>query len=103
MAQASEALAPGSREIFGFSLKLAGEGNPVLAKEATEIAIGSLTANVDCFKQWDILYKENLEASVVLLKKLVDEWKDHSLKLISTPSDTLTLNRAMNSFRLKNK
>ncbi|KAG7583185.1 Transmembrane protein 214 [Arabidopsis suecica] len=97
------ALAPGSREIFGFSLKLAGEGNPVLAKEATEIAIGSLTANADCFKQWDILYKENLEASVVLLKKLVDEWKDHSLKLISTPSDTLTLNRAMNSFRLKNK
>ncbi|CAH8278805.1 unnamed protein product [Arabidopsis lyrata] len=79
----------------------ASEGNPVLAKEATEIAIGSLTANADCFKQWDILYKENLEASVVLLKKLVDEWKDHSLKLISTPSDTLTLNRAMNSFRLK--
>ena len=77
-------------------------GNPALASEATAIAISVLTQNVDCFKQWDVLYKENLEASVALLKKLVDEWEDHSFKLSSSsPSDTLTVNRTMNSFRIK--
>ncbi|KAL0795186.1 hypothetical protein Bca101_066563 [Brassica carinata] len=62
-----------------------------------------LTQNVDCFKQWDVLYKENLEASVALLNKLVDEWKDHSLILSSSSSDTLTVKHAMNSFRMKNE
>ncbi|CAN7099320.1 unnamed protein product [Brassica rapa subsp. narinosa] len=92
------------KQIFTFSLKLAGgQGNPALANEATAIAISVLTQNVDCFKQWDVLYKENLEASVALLNKLVDEWKDHSLKLSSSSSDTLTVKHAMNSFRMKNE
>ncbi|KAF3516448.1 hypothetical protein DY000_02063587 [Brassica cretica] len=78
-------------------------GNPVLAKEATAIAIWALTQNVDCCKHWDSLYKENLEASVALLKRLVEEWKEHSLKLSSSPSDTASLNRTMKSFRLKNE
>ncbi|KAG2306492.1 hypothetical protein Bca52824_026240 [Brassica carinata] len=91
-------------QIFAFSLKLAGgQGNPALATEATAIAITVLTQNVDCFKQWDVLYKEHLEASVALLKKLVDEWKDHSLKLSSSSSYTLTVKNAMNSFRMKNE
>ena len=76
-------------------------GNPALANEATAIAISVLTQDADCFKQWDVLYKEHLEASVALLKKLVDEWKDHSLKLSSSSSDTLTVKHAMNSFRMK--
>ncbi|KAG7570883.1 hypothetical protein ISN45_Aa04g034190 [Arabidopsis thaliana x Arabidopsis arenosa] len=54
-------------QIFTFSLKLAGEGNPGLAKEAAAIAMWSVTENVDCFKHWEILYKEHLEASVALL------------------------------------
>ncbi|CAG7869768.1 unnamed protein product, partial [Brassica rapa] len=92
------------KQIFTFSLKLAGgQGNPALANEATAIAISVLTQNVDCFKQWDVLYKENLEASVALLNKLVDEWKDHSLKLSSSSSDTLTVKHAINSFRMKNE
>ncbi|KAF3596180.1 hypothetical protein DY000_02020307 [Brassica cretica] len=78
-------------------------GNPVLAKEATAIAIWAVTENVDCCKHWDNLYKENLEASVAVLKRFVDEWKDHSVKLSSSPSDTATLNRTMKSFRLKNE
>ncbi|KAL0899445.1 hypothetical protein Bca101_083406 [Brassica carinata] len=91
-------------QIFAFSLKLAGgQGNPALATEATTIAITVLTQNVDCFKQWDVLYKEHLEASFALLKKLVDEWKDHSLKLSSSSSNTLTVKNAMNSFRMKNE
>ncbi|CAH8300682.1 unnamed protein product [Eruca vesicaria subsp. sativa] len=89
-------------QIFTFSLELAGgKGNPALASEATAIAISVLTQNVDCFKQWDVLYNEHLEASAALLKKLVDEWKDHSLKLSSSFSDTLTVENAMNSFRMK--
>ena len=73
-------------------------GNPALANEATAIAISVLTRNVDCFKQWDVLYKENLEASVALLNKLVDEWEHHSLKLLSSSS---SVKHAMNSFRMK--
>lgn len=78
------------------------EGNHVLAKETIAISIWSVTENVDGFKHWDNLYYENAEAIVSLLKKLVDEWKDHSLKLSSWPSDSLTLKQTMKGFRLKN-
>lgn len=37
----------------------------------------------------------------LFLKKLIDEWKEHSVKL--TPADTLTLNQTMKSLRLKNE
>ncbi|CAN8252968.1 unnamed protein product [Cochlearia groenlandica] len=66
------------QEIFELSLKLVVEGNPVLAKEATEIAIWLLTESGEFFEKWEITYKDNLEASVGLLKKLVEEWNDHS-------------------------
>ncbi|XP_023635035.1 uncharacterized protein LOC17877831 [Capsella rubella] len=93
------------KQIFTFSLRLAGEcyGNPVLAKEAIAIAICCMTKNVDCFKHWDILYKENIEASAALLKKLVHEWKDNSLKLSSLPSHTLAVKHTILSFRMKNE
>ncbi|KFK41505.1 hypothetical protein AALP_AA2G138500 [Arabis alpina] len=102
-APGSKAMKQVTQQIFTFALKLAGEGNPDLAKEAASIAIWSVTENVDCCKHWDNLYKENLEASVAVLKKLVEEWKVHSLKLSSSPSDTTILNRTMKSFRLKNE
>ena len=102
-APGSKAMKQVTQQIFTFALKLAGEGNPVQAKEASAIAIWAVTENVDCCKQWDTLYKENLEASVTVLKRLVDEWKDHSVKLSSSPSDTAALNRTMKSFRLKNE
>ncbi|XP_010418190.1 PREDICTED: uncharacterized protein LOC104703813 isoform X2 [Camelina sativa] len=88
-----------TEQMFTLSLKLAGEeGNPPLAKEATTIAIWSLTENVDCCKLWERLYYTNKEASGALLKRLVGEWKDHYLKLSSSPSDKLTLSRTMLSF-----
>ncbi|CAN6852249.1 unnamed protein product [Brassica oleracea] len=102
-APGSKAMKQVTQQIFTFSLRLAGEGNPVLAKEATANAIWAVSENVDCCKHWDNLYKENLEASVAVLKRLVDEWKDHSVKLSSSPIDTATLNRTMKSFRLKNE
>ncbi|CAA7038629.1 unnamed protein product [Microthlaspi erraticum] len=99
------ALAPESGEnavgqIFNFSLKLAGEeGNPGLAKEAAAIAIRCVTENLDCFKEWDILYEEHLEASVALLRELVDQ----SPELSSSPYHAHTVNRTLKSFRLKNE
>ncbi|CAL9235883.1 unnamed protein product, partial [Arabidopsis halleri] len=68
----------------------------VLAKEATEIAIWSLAEKRD-------LHNKNLEAVVALLKKPVDKWMDLSIKLLSSPSDNLTLSRTMKSLSLKNK
>ncbi|XP_020873669.1 uncharacterized protein LOC9298984 isoform X2 [Arabidopsis lyrata subsp. lyrata] len=98
-----EAMKKAARQIFIFSLRLAGGANPVLAKEATSIAIWALTENIVCCNHWDNLYENNLKASVALLKNLVDEWKDHSRKLSSSRSNTLTLNQTMKSFRLKNE
>ncbi|CAA7019521.1 unnamed protein product [Microthlaspi erraticum] len=90
--------------IFASSLKFAAEeGNAVLAKEATSIAIRCLTKNVDCCNHWDKVYMDNLEASVALLENLVDEWKDHSPKLSSSPRDIRILNLTMKNFVLKNE
>ncbi|KAL1192352.1 hypothetical protein V5N11_012530 [Cardamine amara subsp. amara] len=100
-APGSKAMKQVTQQIFTFALKAAGEENPVLAKEAVAITIWALTQNVDCCKHWENLYNDNLEASVVVLKKLIDEWKELSVKL--TPGDTLTLNRTMKSLRLKNE
>ena len=97
--------APGSetmKQIFTSTLNLAGEGNAILANEATSISIWLLAEDADCFNLWDSIYEENLEASVALLKKLVDEWKDHSLKLSSSPGDIITLKRTIKSLRKKN-
>ncbi|XP_010414350.1 PREDICTED: uncharacterized protein LOC104700524 isoform X2 [Camelina sativa] len=99
-APGSKAMEPVIQQIFSLSSKLAGEGNPALAKEATAIAIWCVTENVDCCKHWDSLYTKNIEASVALLKKAVDEWKDHSLKLLSA-RNIFTLAETMKSFRLK--
>ncbi|XP_010430242.1 PREDICTED: uncharacterized protein LOC104714538 [Camelina sativa] len=100
----SELMKQVTEEMFTLSLKLAGEeGNPPLAKEATTIAIWSLTENVDCFKLWERLYYTNKEASGALLKRLVGEWKDHYPKLSSSPGDKLTLNRTMLNFMLMNE
>ncbi|CAF2064230.1 unnamed protein product [Brassica oleracea] len=89
--------------LFTFALTLTGEkGNPsVLTKEATSIAIRSLTENIVCFDHWDRLYMDNPEASVALLKKLIDD--NHFLRLSTSPIDTLTVNQIMESFRRKNK
>lgn len=91
------------KQIFTSTLKLAGEGNSILANEATSIAVWLLAEDADCFNLWDSIYEENLEASVALLKKLVDEGKERSLKLSSPPSVILTLKRTIKSFRIKNR
>lgn len=77
-------------------------GNPVvLGKEATSIAIRALSENVYCFDHWDKIYVDNPEASVALLKKLVDD--NQFLRLSTSPSDILTVivHETMESFRRK--
>ncbi|KAG2269138.1 hypothetical protein Bca4012_071439 [Brassica carinata] len=100
-APGSKAMKQTTQQIFTFALKAAGEGNPVLAKEAAAVAIWAITQNVDCCKHWENLYSDNLEASVTIFKKLIDEWKQRSVKL--SPSETLTFNKTMKSLRLKNE
>ncbi|KAG2253990.1 hypothetical protein Bca52824_084126 [Brassica carinata] len=95
------------KQMFTFSLRSARRGivtgNPVLAEEATSIAIWCcVTESVDCFEHWDILYRENLEASVALLKSLLGQRRVF-LRLSTSPSDSLTVNQTMESFRRKNK
>ncbi|XP_054796315.1 uncharacterized protein LOC129301747 [Prosopis cineraria] len=97
---------PGSRamkqlalQISNFAFKAAGEANPDLSREASDIFIWCLTQNPECYKQWDILYMDNLEASVAVLTKLSDDWREHSLK-----HPTLDLLReTVKSFRQKNE
>ncbi|KAG5227259.1 DUF2359 domain-containing protein [Salix suchowensis] len=80
-------------------VKATGEGNSELSKEASEIFIWCLTKNPECYKQWDMFYLDNLEASVKVLRKLSDEWKDHSVKHSSLD----LVRETLKSFRQKNE
>lgn len=76
----SKAMKQITQQILPFAIKAAGEGSPELAREASDLFIWCLTENPDSYKQWDNIYMENLDASVVILKKLSDEWKIHAEK-----------------------
>ncbi|KAL3527461.1 hypothetical protein ACH5RR_012117 [Cinchona calisaya] len=76
----SKAMKQITQQIMPFAIKAAGEGIPDLAREASDLFIWCLTENPDSYKQWDNIYLENLDASVVILKKLSDEWRVHSVK-----------------------
>ncbi|KAL7230526.1 hypothetical protein ACSBR2_008906 [Camellia fascicularis] len=95
----SKAMKQTTQQILQFALKAAGEGVPNLSREASNIFIWCLTQNPDCYKDWDNLYLDNLEASIVVLKRLVDEWKEHSVKHPTVQPLKVTLA----SFRKKNE
>ncbi|KAI8030957.1 Transmembrane protein 214-A [Camellia lanceoleosa] len=95
----SKAMKQTTQQILQFALKAAGEGVPNLSREASNIFIWCLTQNPDCYKDWDNLYLDNLEASIVVLKRLVDEWKEHSVKHPTVQPFKVTLA----SFRKKNE
>ncbi|KAL9148783.1 hypothetical protein ABFS82_12G066000 [Erythranthe guttata] len=97
---------PGSKGMKQVSLqiqtvvvKAAGEGIPALSQEATNIFIWCLSQNSDCYKQWDKIYVDNIEASVATLRKLSEEWKRISLK----QSSYQALGETLKSFRQKNE
>ncbi|KAJ4710012.1 hypothetical protein OWV82_016248 [Melia azedarach] len=95
----SKAMKQVSHQIMSFTVKFAGDGNPQLSNEAADIFIWCLAQSADCYKQWDKIYLDNLEASVNILKKLSQEWKDQSAKL--TLLDPLRT--TLKSFRQKNE
>ncbi|KAF7129927.1 hypothetical protein RHSIM_Rhsim10G0176900 [Rhododendron simsii] len=70
-----------------------------LSREASTVIIWCLTQNPDCYKQWDDLYLDNLEASVIVLRKLVAEWQEQSVKHFTLEPLKVTLT----SFKHKNE
>ncbi|KAI3668957.1 hypothetical protein L6452_40174 [Arctium lappa] len=100
------AVAPGSKamkqltqQLLPIAAKAAGQGNTALASEGSNIFLWCLSQSPDCYKQWDDIYLDNLEASVVVLRKLSDEWMIHSVK----HSSLEPLKAAFKSFRDKNE
>ncbi|KAK1413703.1 hypothetical protein QVD17_35480 [Tagetes erecta] len=95
----SKAMKQVSQQIMVVSLKACGEGIPELSHEASSIFIWCLTQNPDCCKQWDNSYLDNLEASVIVLRSLNEQWKDISLK----PPSLEALTETLKSLKRKNE
>ncbi|XVF20612.1 hypothetical protein REPUB_Repub12eG0015800 [Reevesia pubescens] len=95
----SKAMKQVAQQILNNAVKAAGEGVSELSKEASDIFIWCLTQNPECYKQWDVLYLDNLEASIAVLRKLANEWKQHSVK----HSTLDPLRETLKSFRQKNE
>nr|ABK95353.1 unknown [Populus trichocarpa] len=95
----SKAMKQVTQQILNISVKAIGEGNSELSKEASDIFIWCLTQNPECYKQWDMFYLDNLKASVMVLRQLSDEWKDHSVK----HSCLDQVRETLKSFRQKNE
>jgi len=88
-----------AQQILDITIKAVGEGIPDLSREATDISVWCLTQNPECYKQWDMLYMDNLEASVIILRKLSHEWKEHSAKHRTLD----TVRETLQSFKQKNE
>ncbi|XP_014509092.1 uncharacterized protein LOC106768440 [Vigna radiata var. radiata] len=95
----SKAMKQVSLQIFNFAIKAAGENNPELSKEAAGILVWCLSQNTECYKQWEKVYQDNIEASVSALKKLSDDWKEQSAKL----SPYESLRDTLKNFKQKNE
>lgn len=79
-APGSKAMKQLTQRILPFAIKAVAEGVPYLSKEATELSIWCFTQNPDCYKLWDNIYLDNVEASLIIIKKLSTEFKAHSAK-----------------------
>ncbi|RYR64117.1 hypothetical protein Ahy_A03g010258 isoform B [Arachis hypogaea] len=92
------------QQMFNFAIKAAGESmekpdNPELSKEAAGICIWCFSQSTECYKQWERVYQDNIEASVSVLKKLSDDWKEQSAKL----SPYEALRDTLKGFKIKNE
>ncbi|KAL3644711.1 hypothetical protein CASFOL_009891 [Castilleja foliolosa] len=95
----SKAMKQVSLQIQTLTVKAAGEGIPALSEEAASIFIWCLSQNPECYKQWEKIYVDNIEASVAALKKLAGNWKE----LSSKQSSLQALGESLKSFRQKNE
>ncbi|MQM06461.1 hypothetical protein Taro_039280, partial [Colocasia esculenta] len=83
----AKAMKPVSQQLLPITVKAMRDDIPELSKEAADIFLWCLTQNPECFKQWEKLHTENVEASVIILRKLSAEWKQHATKF--SPPDAL--------------
>lgn len=95
----SKAMKQLSQQIFPIAVKVSGEGIPSLSQEGTDLFVWCLSQNVDCYRQWDKIYADNIEASVAALKKLADQWK----VLSADKSSHDVLRETLLHFRSKNE
>ncbi|KAI6691467.1 hypothetical protein NL676_028295 [Syzygium grande] len=95
----SKAMKQVALQISNYAIKAAGEGIPDLSNEASNIFIWCLSQNNECYKHWDKLYLDNLDASVLILQKLSDDWRIHSSKQPSLDP----LRETLKLFRQKNE
>ncbi|KAJ8556415.1 hypothetical protein K7X08_029806 [Anisodus acutangulus] len=95
----SKAMKQVSQQILLLAVKAIGGGNPELSQEATNIFNWCLTQSTDCYKQWDKIYLDNIEASVAVLRKLTEGWKELSRR----QSSLEVLKETLKSFRQKNE
>ncbi|XP_074274962.1 uncharacterized protein LOC141599003 [Silene latifolia] len=98
-AAGSKAMKQVAVQIFGFSITAAGEANPEVAKEATNLVLWCLDQNSDIYKHWDKIYLDNLEASVAILKKLSVHIREHQVN----QSSVEVVKQTMKSFQQKNE
>ncbi|KAI3818247.1 hypothetical protein L1987_12050 [Smallanthus sonchifolius] len=95
----SKAMKQVSQQIMTISLKACGEGIPELSHEASSICVWCLTQNPDCCKQWDNSYSDNLEASIIILRRLNEQWKE----LSQNPPSLEALTETLKSLKRKNE
>ncbi|KAI4389338.1 hypothetical protein MLD38_001573 [Melastoma candidum] len=93
----SKALKQLALQLSSLAIKGAGEGNPRLASEASDIFLWCLTQNHECYKHWDKIYLDNLEANVVILKKMSNSGFGLDKNSLETLKEILKL------FKLKNE
>ncbi|WOL01187.1 hypothetical protein Cni_G09901 [Canna indica] len=74
------------------------EKNQELTQEATDIFIWCLIHNAECYKQWEKLHLDNVDASIAVLRKLSTEWRKYSVKI---SKDTLKV--TLKHLRAKNE
>ncbi|KAJ6813249.1 uncharacterized protein M6B38_144770 [Iris pallida] len=88
-----------SQQLLPSAVKAMQESNLELSKEAADMFIWCLVQNPECYKQWEKLHLDNIEASVAVLRKLSDEWNEYSVKF-SPPN---ALKQTLKNLRAKNE
>ncbi|KAF3780877.1 Transmembrane protein [Nymphaea thermarum] len=93
----SRAIKQVAQQLLPITFSAISKNNPELSGEAAEIFIWCLTQSSECYKQWENAHVKNIDASVVVLTKISEEWKQYSTKL--RPFDNLR--RTLKNLTLK--
>ncbi|CAM0879126.1 unnamed protein product [Alopecurus aequalis] len=94
----SKTVKQASQQLLPLAVKAMKENNAELTREAADVFIWCLTQSPECYKQWDKLHPENIQASVAVLSKITADWKTLSSKLNSE-----ALKATLKSLKAKNE